>query len=186
MNIQSPHSLARASAPSGSAACLLHIKEEERNREHFKTDHLLANLKGRTISSGLVTTASQGAQFFLNLAYIMVVARLLVPQDFGLVAMVTTIMGFLRIFQDAGLSTATVQRQEITHVQVSNLFWVNVVVGGAITVLIAASAPAMTPAPALSATPSPALAWLRCPAAPPTAPAARASSATAACARARR
>ena len=143
MNIQSPHSLARASAPSGSAACLLHIKEEERNREHFKTDHLLANLKGRTISSGLVTTASQGAQFFLNLAYIMVVARLLVPQDFGLVAMVTTIMGFLRIFQDAGLSTATVQRQEITHVQVSNLFWVNVVVGGAITVLIAASAPAI-------------------------------------------
>jgi O-antigen/teichoic acid export membrane protein len=111
--------------------------------QHFATDHLLTNLRQRTISSGLVTGAAQGALFFLNLAYIMVLARLLAPQDFGLVAMVTTVMGFLLIFQDAGLSTATVQRQEITHAQVSNLFWVNVVVGGVTTLLVAASAPAI-------------------------------------------
>ncbi|MEY2607858.1 MAG: hypothetical protein QOH31_5712, partial [Verrucomicrobiota bacterium] len=96
------------------------------SEQHFATNHLLTNLRQRTISSGFVTATAQGAQFFLNLAYIMALARLLVPQDFGLVAMVTTVMGFLRIFQDAGLSTATVQRQEITHAQVSNLFWVNV------------------------------------------------------------
>ena len=111
--------------------------------QHFATDHLLANLRQHTISSGAVTAAAQGAQFFLNLAYIMALARLLVPQEFGLVAMVTTIMGFLRIFQDAGLSTATVQRQEITHAQVSNLLWVNVAVGGVTTLLLAASAPAI-------------------------------------------
>jgi O-antigen/teichoic acid export membrane protein len=113
------------------------------SEQHFATDHLLTNLRQRTISSGLVTAAAQGANFFLNLAYIMVLARLLVPQDFGLFAMVTTVMGFLIIFQDAGLSTATVQRQEITHAQVSNLFWVNVVVGGVTTLLLAASAPAI-------------------------------------------
>ena len=73
----------------------------------------------------------------------MVLARLLVPQDFGLVAMVTTVVGFLRIFQNAGLATATVQRQEITHAQVSNLFWVNVAVGGVISLLVAVSAPAI-------------------------------------------
>jgi O-antigen/teichoic acid export membrane protein len=113
------------------------------NEKQLSTDHLLANLRQRTISSGLVTAGAQGAQFFLNLAYIMVLARLLVPQDFGLFAMVTTVMGFLRIFQDAGLSMATVQRQEITHAQVSNLFWVNVAVGGVTTLLVAASAPAV-------------------------------------------
>jgi O-antigen/teichoic acid export membrane protein len=111
------------------------------NERHLSTDHLLTNLRQRTISSGLVTAAAQGAQFFLNLGYIMVLARLLVPQEFGLVAMVTAVTGFLRIFQDAGLSMATVQRQEITHAQVSNLFWVNVAVGGATTLLVAASAP---------------------------------------------
>jgi O-antigen/teichoic acid export membrane protein len=111
------------------------------SEQHFATDHLLANLRQRTISSGVVTAAAQGVQFFMNLAYIMVLARLLVPQEFGLVAMVTTVMGFLRIFQDAGLSTATVQRQKITHAQVSNLFWVNVVVGGVASLLVAALAP---------------------------------------------
>jgi O-antigen/teichoic acid export membrane protein len=110
---------------------------------HFATDYLLRNLRQRTISSGLITAAAQGAQFLLNLAYIMVLARLLLPQEFGLVAMVTTVMGFLRIFQDAGLSTATVQRQKITHAQVSNLLWVNVGVGGVITLLVAALAPAI-------------------------------------------
>ncbi|PYS43845.1 MAG: hypothetical protein DMG13_34815 [Acidobacteria bacterium] len=98
------------------------------SEKHFATEHLLANLRQRTISSGLVTVTAQGIQFFLNLAYIMALARLLLPQDFGLVAMVTTVMGFLRIFQ-------------VTHAQVSNLFWVNVAVGGVITLLMAASAP---------------------------------------------
>src|SRR5437867_9277254 len=111
--------------------------------QHFATDHLLTNLRQRTISSGLISAVAQGPQFFLNLAYVMVLARLLVPQDFGLFAMVTTVMGFLRIFQDAGLSMATVQRQEITHAQVSNLFWVNVAVGGVATLFVSSSAPAI-------------------------------------------
>src|SRR5882724_3464866 len=113
------------------------------NEKHLRTDHLLTDLKGRTISGAFITVAAQGAQFLLNLASIMVLARLLTPKDFGLYAMVTTVTGFLWMFQDAGLSTATVQRQKITHEQVSNLFWVNVGVGGVITLLVAASAPAV-------------------------------------------
>src|SRR5438445_10130923 len=104
-------------------------QESDAYEQCLATGHLLTNLKHRTVSSGVITAAAQAAQFFLNIAYIMVLARLLTPQEFGLVAMVTAIMGFLRIFQDAGLSTATVQREEITHAQVSNLFWVNVAVG---------------------------------------------------------
>ena len=64
-------------------------------------------------------------------------------QEFGLVAMVTVVIDFLRVFQDVGLSTATVQRQQITHAQVSNLFWVNVAVGIGITLLLAALSPAV-------------------------------------------
>jgi O-antigen/teichoic acid export membrane protein len=126
-------------APTASSVIL----PDEPLERHFGTDHLLPNLRHRTISSGLITAASNGAQFFLNLAYIMVLARLLAPQEFGLVAMVLVVMDFMRIFQDMGLSTATVQRQEITHAQVSNLFWVNVAVGGAMTLLMMASAPAI-------------------------------------------
>jgi O-antigen/teichoic acid export membrane protein len=111
------------------------------NEKHLCTDHLLGDLKGRTISSAFVTIAAQGAQFVLNLGSIMALARLLTPKDFGLFAMVTTVMGFLRVFKDAGLSTATIQREGITHAQVSNLFWINVVLSGAMSVILAISSP---------------------------------------------
>ena len=111
------------------------------NEHHFSTDHLLTNLKDRTISSAFVTTISQSAQFMLTLGSTMILARLLTPHDFGLVAMVMTVTGFLRIFKDAGLSTATVQQHEITHSQVSNLFWINFALSGAITLIVASAAP---------------------------------------------
>jgi PST family polysaccharide transporter len=57
--------------------------------------------------------------------------------------MATTVMGLFRIFKEAGLSTATVQREGVTHAQVSNLFWINIAVSGVISVCVAASAPAV-------------------------------------------
>jgi len=111
------------------------------NERHLSTDHLLTDLKGRTISGAFITIVAQGAQFVLSLASIMVLARLLTPKDFGLFAMVTTVIGYLRVFKDAGLSTATVQREGITHAQVSNLFWINVAISGAISLILAAGSP---------------------------------------------
>jgi O-antigen/teichoic acid export membrane protein len=110
------------------------------SEEHFATAHLLADLKRRTISSGFVTISAQAAKFLLTLGSTMILARLLTPRDFGLVAMVTTVVGFLRVFKDAGLSIATVQRERITQAQVSNLFWINVGVSCLGSLIMAASA----------------------------------------------
>ena len=41
------------------------------------------------------------------------------PDDFGLIAMTAVFTGFLVMFKDAGLETATVQQKTITHEQVS-------------------------------------------------------------------
>ncbi|HEV2454848.1 MAG TPA: lipopolysaccharide biosynthesis protein, partial [Verrucomicrobiae bacterium] len=123
------------------AGAVTQVGDDGANDKHFRTDHLLINLKNRTVSGGFVTTVSQGIQFFLTLLSTIILARLLTPRDFGLVAMVSTLTGFLWIFRDAGLSIATVQRDGITHAQVSNLFWVNVVVSGMVGLLVAASAP---------------------------------------------
>jgi O-antigen/teichoic acid export membrane protein len=114
-----------------------------RYEHHLRTDHLLGNLRGRAISGGLVTAAAQAGRFALNLASAVILARLLTPADFGLVAMVATVTGFLRIFKDAGLSTATVQKADITHAQVSNLFWVNVGLSAIMSLVVAAIAPAI-------------------------------------------
>lgn len=68
-------------------------------------------------------------------------ARLLSPQEFGLFAMVTAFTAFAYRFNDIGLSMATVQRLDIRHEQVSTLFWVNVTVGIFIAAITAALAP---------------------------------------------
>ncbi|MGH8022675.1 MAG: lipopolysaccharide biosynthesis protein, partial [Limisphaerales bacterium] len=129
---------AQAAPPTAAGA---QSGEDASYARHFQTDHLLANLGSRTVSNGFITITSQVIQFLLTLGSTVILARLLMPRDFGLLAMVWTVMGFLQIFKDAGLSTATVQREGITHTQVSNLFWVNVAVGGLAGILVAASAP---------------------------------------------
>jgi O-antigen/teichoic acid export membrane protein len=55
--------------------------------------------------------------------------------------MVTSLTAFAERFKDLGLSTATVQKKNITHEQVSALFWINVSIGTIIMLAIAALSP---------------------------------------------
>ena len=98
--------------------------------EHLRTDHLLHNIGHRAVSGGFVTFGAQAAKFLLNFTGAAVLARLLDPKEFGLVGMVLGVTALVGIFKELGLSTATVQREHITQQQVSNLFWINVGVGG--------------------------------------------------------
>lgn len=58
-----------------------------------------------------------------------VLARLLLPSDYGLIGMVATLVALLQVFSDMGLSWATIQRRDLTAAQVSNLFWINAAAG---------------------------------------------------------
>src|SRR5436305_10095373 len=143
MNHQEPSALTSEIGPiSGKVAVRsTEADKEERNQEHIKTDHLLPDLKRRTISGGVVTGSAQAAKFGLNLVSTVILARLLIPRDFGLVAMVTAVTGFLAMFRHAGLATPTVQREHLTHAQVSNLFWINLGVSASCALILAALSP---------------------------------------------
>ncbi|MFH4455589.1 lipopolysaccharide biosynthesis protein [Vibrio alginolyticus] len=67
---------------------------------------------------------------FLSLGTTAILARLLSPSDFGLVGMVATLTALLSVFSDMGLSWATIQKKQLSTIQVSNLFWINTFVGG--------------------------------------------------------
>lgn len=108
---------------------------------HFRTDHLMADLKGRSVRGGAITLAAQAVKFVLQLGSTVILARLLTPADFGLVAMVTAITGFVAMFKDLGLSQATVQRATINQQQVSTLFWINVALSAALMALVAGLSP---------------------------------------------
>jgi O-antigen/teichoic acid export membrane protein len=98
-------------------------------------------LKRKSVRGGIVSVCGQGARFLLQMGTTMLLARLLSVQDFGLQGMAAVLISFLGLFSDGGLGAATVQRHEVTEEQISTLFWVNVAVGGALTVLSAALAP---------------------------------------------
>jgi PST family polysaccharide transporter len=110
----------------------------------FGTDHLREDLTRRSVRGGFTTVISQGIQFLFTTASTIVLARLLVPADFGVVAMVTAITALGQGFADLGLSEATIQRENITHRQVSTLFWINVAIGVALMLLTAGMAPVLT------------------------------------------
>jgi len=109
----------------------------------LSTAHLHADLKGRSVRGGMMTLSSQGAQFVMQSVSTVALARLLTPADFGLVAMVTAITGLGQAFADFGLSEATIQRQEISHEQISTLFWINVGIGLALMLATVTVAPVL-------------------------------------------
>lgn len=112
------------------------------NRDRFfRTAHLRADLKGRSIRGGGITLGAQALKFILNTVSVAILARLLMPADFGVVAMVSAITGLFGSLGDLGLSSATIQRADITHEQVSMLFWINIVVGILLASVVAALAP---------------------------------------------
>jgi O-antigen/teichoic acid export membrane protein len=103
----------------------------------------MKDIKEKILRGGLAKLGAQAASLSLRLGSLAVLARLLDPKDFGLVGMVTAFTGILTLFRDFGLSAAAVQRVKVTKEQASTLFWINLVVGAALTLLMVAMAPAI-------------------------------------------
>jgi len=87
--------------------------------------NLLENIGGATIS----------------LVVGVVLARLLVPADFGLIGMVTVFIAVSQVFIDSGFGSALIQKQNITKVDISTVFYFNLIVSIilALTLYFAAS-----------------------------------------------
>ncbi|NEH54033.1 oligosaccharide flippase family protein, partial [Rhizobium leguminosarum] len=81
---------------------------------------------GRLAARGaLLTMGGQACKILLQFGGIVVLARLLSPGDYGLLAMVTAIVGIGEVLRDFGLSSAAVQARSVSPQQRSNLFWIN-------------------------------------------------------------
>ncbi len=84
-------------------------------------------LEKKAVKSAGITIITRFIGQIVQLAGTMILARILVPSDFGLVAMVTSISGLFSLFSDLGLTDATVQNDKITQDQASTLFWIIVI-----------------------------------------------------------
>jgi O-antigen/teichoic acid export membrane protein len=119
----------------------MHRSQMAKNRGVLITEHLMTDLGRRTAWGGAIAIGAQLTRFALQLVSSAIMARLLAPADFGLVAMAAAITGFVGIFADCGLSVATVQRKELDQDTVSALFFLNLGVGILIMALAIIAAP---------------------------------------------
>lgn len=99
---------------------------------------------GRRARGGVVWSVLQiGGRNLVSIITTAILARILSPDDYGLIGMVATLTALLLVFSNMGLSSATVQRAHLTEIQISNLFWVNVVAGALLWIFCVALAPSV-------------------------------------------
>ena len=100
-----------------------------------------SNLSHRASRGAAVTAGGLWMRTLLQLVSTMVLARLLEPADFGLVAMIMAIVGVADLVRDFGLTGAILQARDLTSRQWSGLLWFSAALGAGLMIVIAASAP---------------------------------------------
>lgn len=100
-----------------------------------------AGLGGTAARGGAVTVAGQLARIILQMASVVVLARLLDPADYGLTVMVMAVIGIGEVFRDFGLANAAIQARVVSRRERDNLFWANTGLGLIASVVAAGLGP---------------------------------------------
>ena len=82
-------------------------------------------LRQRSVRGAAITSVSQVIKFGLMLASQIILARLLNPEDFGIIAMIAPVSGLVAVMADLGIAQAIVQHATLTRGQLNAVFWVN-------------------------------------------------------------
>lgn len=100
-------------------------------------------LKLKALTATLWSSADilirQGIQFVATL----VLARILVPADFGAIAMIVLFIAVAGLLADAGLGLALIQSPEVSHDDESTVFWCSLGIGAGLAAALYALAPSV-------------------------------------------
>lgn len=93
-------------------------------------------------TNGMIwTTASTIVRSLVSLFQISILTRHLQKEDFGTIAIATVFIGFTNLFLDLGISVGIMHKQDISREQYSSLFWLNIITGFLLTILLIAFSP---------------------------------------------
>lgn len=84
---------------------------------------------------------AQAIKVGMQLASILVLARLLPAEDYGLMAMASTVTAFAALFRDFGTGASLIQRPELDETLCSTVFWFNIALGAALSCCLAILSP---------------------------------------------
>ncbi|MBC1241941.1 MOP flippase family protein [Nostoc sp. 2RC] len=99
-----------------------------------------SNLRQKAVKGVFWSALDSWGRQIVSLGVFLILARLLGPETFGLIALSTIFLNFLQVFLDQGLSQAIVQRQDIEKEHLDTAFWTNLGVSGLAAILSIACA----------------------------------------------
>jgi len=99
------------------------------------------SLKQKALGSAKWTALSAVVKGGTQVLQMAILARLLPPADFGLMAIVGAVLAFAAIFADMGVGSAIIHRREVSHTQLSSLYWLNIGASVVLMLILAGLAP---------------------------------------------
>lgn len=99
------------------------------------------DLKNKAVAGATWLVVAQVCGQVLKFAVAAILARILVPQEFGLIGMVLVFSGFAKLFNDMGFSAALIQKRDVDERHFSSVFWLNILVSLLLMALLILSAP---------------------------------------------
>ena len=114
-----------------------------RSRSKQEAHEAPPSLSSQAVRGGVVIGSSQLVRIGVQMLSVVVLSRLLLPDDFGLVAAVTPVIGFVSMFQDLGYGQAIVQRKQISQEQISSVFWTTAALGLLCSAVTVVASPAV-------------------------------------------
>ena len=100
-----------------------------------------ANLKHQVFAGVMWSTVARVGQQVTQFALSVILARLLLPDDFGSIGMIVVFTSFIGMFADAGFGSAVIQHSHISDRHLQSVFWFNVASGLLLSAVMFASAP---------------------------------------------
>lgn len=82
-------------------------------------------VKSKIIKGGFYLTIVNTLSQFLSIGVNIVLARLLLPEDFGLVALTMTFIGFIVLFTSLGFGASIIHETEVSQQKLSSIYWLN-------------------------------------------------------------
>src|SRR6185503_6648516 len=112
----------RVSTPNLSAQDALNLRV-------LSSDQPTDKLAARTIRGGAIAVGSQILRTLLQIAGVAILARLLAPDQFGLVAMAGTVTAFVSVLTELNMATAAIQREKLDQQTASGMFYFSMGMG---------------------------------------------------------
>ncbi len=109
--------------------------------DYFITKQAPAALRSHAIRGATITIIAQFLSFAISTIGTIILARILTPDDFGLVTMALSASLLLQNFGFNGFTEAIIQKSNLNHFEVSNIFWLNFAASCALAAMLICSGP---------------------------------------------